>query len=173
MLKSLMILTYLFAQPHGNADAPNALKLYSPEFKNHSFIPQSRTCWDKDTQIPLKWSGIPKGTKSLALLLIDQDVPRNQSYHWAVFNISPRTSHLYTSWYEKHRNYIANNSWGHHNYKAPCSTDNVTHHYLFRLYALNIKLPISANQNAAKMQIKMQHHILAIAELAGRVQAKK
>ena len=46
-----------------------SLSLISPEFKHMTGIPKRFTCNGEDVSPPLRWSGVPAGTKSLALIV--------------------------------------------------------------------------------------------------------
>ena len=46
-----------------------SLSLISPEFKHMAGIPKRFTCNGEDVSPPLRWSGVPAGTKSLALIV--------------------------------------------------------------------------------------------------------
>ena len=52
-----------------------ALSLTSPVFTHQGAIPKNYTCQGKDISPALKWSGLPDGTKSLALIIDDPDAP--------------------------------------------------------------------------------------------------
>lgn len=52
-------------------------------------------CEGKNISPALKWSGAPKGTKSLALTVYDPDAPTGSGWwHWVVFNIPAATTEL-------------------------------------------------------------------------------
>lgn len=44
------------------------MRITSTAFSNQTAIPALYTCEGKDISLPMAWSGIPAGTKSLALL---------------------------------------------------------------------------------------------------------
>lgn len=51
------------------------MKLNSSAFTQFSDIPDQYTCEGSDQSPPLAWSGVPAGTKSLALIVDDPDAP--------------------------------------------------------------------------------------------------
>jgi Raf kinase inhibitor-like YbhB/YbcL family protein len=164
MIESLMILSYLLAEPFGNPYSEIPLRLQSPAFDQHNVIPDKYTCYGKKLPIPLSWSGVPKGTRSLAIIMIDQDTPRQKKhYHWAIFNIPPQQTTLSLL-----NHLTSNNSWHHQNYQPPCPRSGI-HHYAIRLYVLNVKLPQSAHISPIELQRDMRHHIIASTELVGQV----
>ena len=50
-----------------------ALSLSSPVFTHNGSIPKVYTCQGKDISPALSWSGVPSGTKSVALIVDDPD----------------------------------------------------------------------------------------------------
>ncbi len=51
------------------------MKLSSRAFSEQGEIPSLYTCQGKDVSPPLGWSGLPEGTKGLALIVDDPDAP--------------------------------------------------------------------------------------------------
>ena len=68
--------------------------LTSPAFGHGEPIPRRYTCDGDDISPPLKWSGVPTGTTSLALIAEDPDAPdpaapRRIWVHWMLYNLPP------------------------------------------------------------------------------------
>src|SRR6185436_147241 len=75
------------------------LTLSSPAFSNGSAIPKRYTCEGEDISPGLKWSGMPAGVRSLALIVDDPDAPdpaapKTTWVHWVLYNIPPETMEL-------------------------------------------------------------------------------
>jgi Raf kinase inhibitor-like YbhB/YbcL family protein len=110
-------------------------ELYSPEFTHTGLIPKNYTSDGKNINPPLKWKGVPPGTKSFVLIVDDPDNKQGVYTIWAVKDIP------------KDRTYIeegsipgvefTNNSQN-KSYCAP-KISYGTHRYFFRLYAINIE----------------------------------
>jgi len=69
-----------------------ALTLTSAAFKYNGAIPALYTCQGKDVSVPLAWSGVPAGAKSLVLIVDDPDAPdpkapRMTWVHWVLYNL--------------------------------------------------------------------------------------
>src|SRR3974390_616880 len=69
-----------------------ALALSSSAFAPNGAIPKQYTCQGSDISVPLAWSGLPAGTKSLALIVDDPDAPDPAApkltwVHWVLYNI--------------------------------------------------------------------------------------
>ena len=76
-----------------------SLKIESSAFAAGAEIPIRYTGDGEDLSPPLAWSGLPAGTKSLALIVDDPDAPdpaapRMVWVHWVLFNIPPSTTSL-------------------------------------------------------------------------------
>lgn len=165
MLNTLMILTYLIGHPHGADDQHTPFVLKSPSFTNYSVIPKQHTCQGANLPIPLQWSGEPANTRSFALIMMDRNVPRDYSYHWAVFNIPPN-QHSLSPMNLPLDAKVASNSWEHHHYDGPCSPYG-EHQYTLQLYALDTPLPNSGNLTAVQLRQAMQGHVLSVTEIVG------
>ena len=53
-----------------------ALQITSSAFSEGGMIPERYTCDGTDVSPDLAWTGIPEGTRSLALICDDPDAPR-------------------------------------------------------------------------------------------------
>lgn len=51
------------------------LSMTSSSFAHEAAIPARHTCDGADVSPPLAWTGVPAGTKSLALVIDDPDAP--------------------------------------------------------------------------------------------------
>src|ERR1700752_3060040 len=69
-----------------------ALALSSPVFTHNGPIPRNYTCQGRDISPALDWSGLPAGTKSIALIVDDPDAPdpaapKRVWVHWVLYNL--------------------------------------------------------------------------------------
>lgn len=140
----------------------NELKITSPAFKNNGFIPVKYTCDGDDVNPPLKIDGIPKETKSLAIIVDDPDAPMGTWVHWVVWNISP-TEKIEES---SAPGVEGLNDFNKHSYGGPCPPSG-THRYFFKIYALDTKLDIKTNSRKEDVERVMKGHILAKGEIVG------
>ena len=70
------------------------MDLMSTGFTSGADMPQQYTCEGADLAPPLSWSGVPNGTRSLALIVDDPDAPDPAApkmtwVHWVLFDIPP------------------------------------------------------------------------------------
>ncbi|MDO8519763.1 MAG: YbhB/YbcL family Raf kinase inhibitor-like protein [Deltaproteobacteria bacterium] len=145
-----------------------ALLINSSAFDVNGLIPNKYTCDGRDVSIPLSWSGIPAGTKSITLIMDDPDAPVGTWDHWILFNMPSGTTELP----EDIKNLPAGtrqgkNSWGKTGYGGPCPPDK-EHRYFFKLYALDSLLELKEGVAKKDLEKAMQGHILGKAELIGR-----
>ncbi|HDK36258.1 MAG TPA: YbhB/YbcL family Raf kinase inhibitor-like protein, partial [Bacteroidetes bacterium] len=61
--------------------------LSSPAFKAGEMIPKKYTCDGVNISPPLKWTGVPSKTKSLALICDDPDAPVGTWVHWVLYDL--------------------------------------------------------------------------------------
>src|SRR5262245_56829521 len=69
-----------------------ALTITSPAVVARDEIPRRHTCQGDDTSPALEWSGVPEGTRSLALIVDDPDAPdpkapRMTWVHWVLYDM--------------------------------------------------------------------------------------
>jgi Raf kinase inhibitor-like YbhB/YbcL family protein len=141
------------------------MKLTSPAFENNSLIPAKYTCDGENVSPPLKISDVPEGTISLALVVDDPDAPAGDWTHWVVWNIDPNLSEIVEG---KSPNgaVIGANDFGKREWEGPCPPSG-THHYQFRLYALDTKLDISPEDTKNSFSKSLEGHILQETKLIG------
>lgn len=144
------------------------MHISSPSFKNLETIPSEFTCNGKNINPPLKFTDIPPQTKSLLLIVDDPDAPMGTWVHWVVYNINPQIKIIKENTVPQ-GGIEATTTFGKPGYGGPCPPSG-THHYYFKLYALDIILP--SNTKATKESIinKAQKHIIEQAELIGLYQ---
>ncbi|WAM26906.1 YbhB/YbcL family Raf kinase inhibitor-like protein [Myxococcus sp. NMCA1] len=153
---------------------PKPLVLTSPRFKDGDLIPIAYTGEGEDISPPLQWTGIPAGTKSLALIVEDPDAPdpRNPQMtfsHWVVYNIPPSAQGLpegATPDVLPEGARQGQNDFRRQNYGGPMPPVGM-HRYYFRLFALDTVLPDLGRASRTQLREAMEGHIVGQAELIG------
>jgi Raf kinase inhibitor-like YbhB/YbcL family protein len=155
------------------ADAGGAtMQLTSTAFAEGATIPKQYTADGKDVSPPLRWTGVPAGTKSLALICDDPDAPRKDPWvHWVLFNVAPEKSELpeglpptmETAGGARQ----GQNDFGNTGYGGPSPPPGKPHRYFFKLYALDTMLSLKAVATKAQLEKAMQGHVLAQGQLMG------
>lgn len=149
-----------------------ALELQSTAFQQSGNIPPIYTCDGRDVSPPISWLDVPKGTKSLILIMDDPDAPMGTWDHWLIYNIPPSVASL-----NENLNTLptgasfGKNSWNKENYGGPCPP-NGEHRYFFKLYAIDTILTESG-MTKAQIEQAIKGHVLAQAELVAKYQRPK
>jgi len=144
--------------------ANKSLTVTSDAFQANQAIPSEYTCDGAQQTPPLSWSGVPGEAKSIAILVEDPDAPKGTFAHWIVTNIPPHETSLSANGSLPQGAVAAKNDKGATGYAAPCPPSG-THHYHFRVYALDRTIPQPASRAAFMKEIK--GHVLAQGDLVG------
>lgn len=139
--------------------------LLSPAFNHDGNIPAKFTCDGGNINPELQIENVPEGTRSLALIVDDPDAPNGTFTHWTVWNIDPRTT-LIKEESTPPGAVEGKTSFGQSGYGGPCPPSG-THHYHFRLYALNTVLSLSPDASRQDLETAIAGCILAAADLVG------
>jgi Raf kinase inhibitor-like YbhB/YbcL family protein len=163
------------------AEEPGAIELTSPAFAQGRPIPKKYTADGDDVSPPLAWSGLPEGTKELALICDDPDAPDPDNprpdpwVHWVVYSIPATAKGLPETIPREPRPQKpagivqGRNSWPaaeNVGYGGP-SPPKGRHRYFFRLYALDSELDAPPGLDKTRLLRAMEGHILAEGRLMG------
>jgi Raf kinase inhibitor-like YbhB/YbcL family protein len=150
------------------------LKLSSAAFEDGGPMAAKYTCEGRDLAPPLKWSGVPDGARSLALIMDDPDAPdpkapRMTYVHWVLYNLPPDSGGLpegVTSKTLPAGTLEGLNDWKRTGYGGPCPPIG-RHRYFHNLYALDVVLKDLKQPTKAQLLKAMEGHVLARAEIVG------
>ena len=148
-----------------------ALQLTSPAFDDNAAIPREHTCEGADTSPPLEWTGVPRDTRSLALIVDDPDAPDpaapKQTYvHWVLYDIPASRTSLAAGSTRPDGARDGINDWKRTGYGGPCPPIG-RHRYFFKLYALDTELGDLDSPTKAALERAMNGHVIGRAELVG------
>lgn len=166
------ILTRCFQQEQDGGQESNILAdvpfgnmtISSSAFVNGSRIPAEYTADGVDISPPLNFGNIPENAKSLVLIVDDPDASGGTWIHWLVWNIPPSATGFSEGAHIVYPN--GENGWGKTEYIGP-SPPSGTHHYYFKLYALDTMLDLGAGAKINQLQNAMVGHTIEKAELIG------
>ncbi|HTT71625.1 MAG TPA: YbhB/YbcL family Raf kinase inhibitor-like protein [Anaeromyxobacteraceae bacterium] len=154
--------------------------LTSPAFQHGAAIPSRYTCEGEDRSPPLTISGIPAGTRSLALIVDDPDAPDPRAptttwVHWVLYALPPTVEALPEA--VAPRDLPAGtreglNDWRQTGYGGPCPPVG-RHRYFFKLFALDTVLPDLRTPTKSKLEHAFEGHVLAKAELMGTYEKRR
>lgn len=143
------------------------MKIKSLAFNHNESIPRKYTCEGEDLSPPLTFEEVPSNTESIAIIVEDPDAPRGTFDHWIAWNI-PGDIHSLPEDAEVPQE--GQNDFGEMRYRGPCPPKGPTHHYHFKVYALDTLLDIEPGSSKKELEKAMRNHILANAELIGTYQ---
>jgi len=144
------------------------LELQSPAFSNGGEIPRKYGYKNGNQSPPLKISGIPSGTQSLALVMDDPDALAAVGkvwVHWVIWNIVPNTTEIQEGNVPS-ESLDGKNDFGELGYGGPAPPDK-KHTYIFKLYALDTKLDLAKGATKSQVEESMEGHILEETNLNG------
>lgn len=148
-----------------------AITVTSTAFAEGEMIPAKYTCTGQDISPPMAWTGVPSGTKSLALIADDPDAPMGTWVHWVLYNIPPTAAGLPE---QLPSDEVLEDGSRHgvtdfkrFGYGGPCPPGG-THRYYFKLYALDTPLELSGRVGKQDVLDAMQGHVLAEGQLMGK-----
>ena len=168
------------APPAGKPAASAAIRIRSGAFEAGKAIPAKHTGEGQDVSPPLSWTGVPAGTKELALIVDDPDAPRDEPWvHWVIYGI-PADADALPEGVAKTGEPAGppgaaqgKNSWGKVGYGGPMPPKgHGVHHYRFRLYALDAALGLPPGAEKGAVLAAAKGHILAEGELVGTYERK-
>jgi hypothetical protein len=143
------------------------ISLSSPAFKDGMEIPKKYTCDDKDMSPDIFISGVPEGSKSLILIVDDADTPNGDWVHWVMYNIDPKTEHIEENSLPRGAKEGLNTA-GKTGYHGPCPPKGSTHHYYFKIYAIDKVLDIAPEHADKETVLKeINDNILAMGQVIG------
>jgi Raf kinase inhibitor-like YbhB/YbcL family protein len=139
--------------------------LESSAFEHAQAIPSRHTCEGEDISPALRWTNVPEGTRSLALIVDDPDAPSGVFTHWIAWRLDPTAGGLGEG---EPAPSEGRNGFGTTGYRGPCPPPgHGPHRYVFRLYALDTKLELRAGAAKAELEQAIAQHVLTTAELVG------
>jgi len=130
-------------------------------------LPQEFTGDGASATLPLEWSGVPEGTRSLAVVMHHIDPQGKTKWYWTLYNIPPETRSLPEN--VKGVGVLGNNSVnGRIGYAPPHSKGPGPKTYIYTVYALSAVPEISVAPDLVSREVLLaaaKDHILASAEL--------
>ena len=142
------------------------LKLTSTAFEDGGEIPRIFGYKNGNKHPTLFVSDMPEGTEYLALIMDDPDAMGAVGkvwVHWVVWNIWPVSN---TGVVDYNQASEGMTDFGEVGYGGPAPPDK-RHTYIFKLYALDIKLDLPNESTKADLEKAMEGHIIEETQLTG------
>lgn len=155
-----------------------ALHLTSQAFEPDQPIPETYSQDGANQSPPLSWQGAPEPTAEFALVVDDPDAPTAEPFvHWLLYKIPAGTDHIQAGVPQSPEPPSPTgarqgvNSADDTGYDGPAPPKGYgTHHYHFKLYALDAELDLSSRVGKQDLLAAMEGHVLEQAELIGTYQ---
>ncbi|MGI9098988.1 MAG: YbhB/YbcL family Raf kinase inhibitor-like protein [Solirubrobacteraceae bacterium] len=141
------------------------LELRSPAFSNHEDIPRRHARDGDDVAPALEWTGVPDGTKAIAVVMHDPDAPLVDGFtHWVTYGIPTDATGLA----EGGDVVAGTNSSGDTGYRGPGPPPgHGPHHYYFWVYALGQDLDLQPGLDRRTLLGRIEDHVIEQARLIG------
>lgn len=144
-------------------------------FEDGQRIPDAHARDGKNMSPALRWDGAPRKAAELALIVDDPDAPRDEPWvHWLLYNIPAGTDHLPEGIPRLPQPPVPSgamqgvNDSGNPGYDGPAPPKgHGTHHYHFKLYALDSELGLEPGADKKTLLEAMEGHVLDQGELVG------
>jgi len=159
-------------QPPANSAKPDKaeIKLTSVAFKEGEAIPRAYTCDGANVSPPLEWAGVPKTATTIAIVADAPDAPGGTCTHWLLYNLPADNIGLVENLTATEKvaagGFQGTNDFGKIGYGGPCPPSG-THHYFFRIYAIDSELPLKAGVSKAELLKAMDGHVVLPGQLMG------
>jgi Raf kinase inhibitor-like YbhB/YbcL family protein len=139
----------------------------SPAFAEGGAIPQGFTCDGANASPPLRWSGLPAGTREVALVVTDPDAPSGTFTHWTIWGLDPKAGGI-PEQTPPATAVQGKNSFNKEGWSGPCPPRGMrAHHYVFTLYALSKPLGSSPGTSVDDVKAALEGKVLAKGTLTG------
>jgi Raf kinase inhibitor-like YbhB/YbcL family protein len=152
------------------AQAPAEIVVESPAMAPAQAMPRAYSPDGRNDSPPLRWRGVPAGTRQLAVLCVDHGAGNPPPWvHWIVYNIPASASGLpqglpfdasdpMPAGLERARQ--GNNGWGLAMYRGPAPPAGTVHEYEFTVLALDAELDLPAGLTRAELLDALEGHVI-------------
>jgi Raf kinase inhibitor-like YbhB/YbcL family protein len=147
-------------------DAPATFTLASRDFKNGAAIPKKFTAFGDGVSPQIAWSGLPEGTKSLALVMEDASSGSKPALHWIAWNIDPAARSMASGSVTPGAR-MGRNHRGTPVYLGPQSSSRTARQYHFQMFALDSQLNLRPGSSRDQLLSAMTGKVLGEAVLVG------
>jgi Raf kinase inhibitor-like YbhB/YbcL family protein len=139
-------------------------------FENGEMIPIKFTADGENVNPELRISEIPRGTKSILLIVEDPDAKKVAGFnwiHWVVFDIPVNSDEILIK-ENSVSGILGKTSSGKKDYSGPSPPKGSgTHHYHFKFFAVDKFLDLPEMSSVEEIKEKIARHVLGEADLVG------
>lgn len=152
------------------ASPPATWQVSSSSFVQGGKMPAKLTCDGADVSPEIRFPSPPAGAKSFAIVADDPDAPAAFA-HWLAYDIPADTQELPegASTPSRRLEHATEgiNGFGRTGYGGPCPPAGQTHHYVFRIYALDNVPQLPVGASAEQLKAAIEGHVLAEGQITG------
>jgi len=143
------------------------LRIESDGFADGGAMPDKYSKYHDNVVPPLRWSGVPEGTRQLALICHDPDAPLPHGWtHWVVYGIAPDVTQITED--GPVPGVEGTTDYGEVGWGGPMPPPgHGTHHYFFWLYALDTEIDAEPGLTRAQLLERIQDHVIEQARIVG------
>jgi Raf kinase inhibitor-like YbhB/YbcL family protein len=150
-------------------DASSSLQVTSGSFPAGGAIPSKFTCDGANVSPALSWSSPPPKTQAFALIVDDPDAGFTFT-HWVIYNLPANTQELPEGIGQQEHPLPGGTLQGQNGfdktaYGGPCPPGTSSHHYVFRVYALDSRLDLPPGVTEKQLKRAIEGHVLAQGQL--------
>lgn len=162
----------------GGGDSMQKIIVRSDDFTDGQRLSIDQSCEGKNVSPHLSWDNDITRVKSFSIVCDDPDAPAKTWVHWVIFNIPASTNSLPAA--------VSTDAqlpsgarqgvtdFGTTGFGGVCPPKgHGTHHYFFKIYALDTILDLQSGCSKADLETAMQGHILAMGQLVGTYSREK
>lgn len=161
---AIVVLVAASTQSRVGAEEPG-LSLHVADVEEQAHVPTQYTCMGDGASPRITWSGVPEGTRSLALVVDDPDAPRGTFTHWLVYDIPPDARSIDPARPKQDRlpdgAKQGENDYHRVGWDGPCPPPGRAHRYRFTLYALDGELGVPPRADRRSIERAIRGHVLA------------
>lgn len=149
---------------------PVTFLVESPDMRTGEMMPRDYTPDGRNLSPPLRWRGLPEGTRQIAVLCQDHGVGFPPPWiHWIIYNIPGTADGLPegipidpdTPMPDEIAGAVqGNNGWGLPVYRGPAPPVGNVHHYDFAVYALDAELDLPPGLDREELLEAMEGHVI-------------
>lgn len=143
------------------------LAITSPAFDFGQGIPKRHTTEGDDVSPELRFSGVPDGTRQLAVICHDPDAPLAHGFtHWVVYGIPPSATGIEEGGGSAFTEGVIDAGGTGYSGPAP-PPGHGTHHYYFFLYALDTEVTDGPGLSRLDLLSRIEDHVIEMNRLVG------
>lgn len=154
-------------------NASEEMSLTSPDLQSAGILPTQYTCNGRGISPELTIAHVPAGTTSLAVTMIDIDVPSlpgSTFYHWGLWGIPPTTSTIPSNSIPQSA-IRGTTSAKSTTYVPPCPPSG-EHRYVFTVYALRGTTPMANGGTVQQFISSTTSQVISSASIVTRYKRK-